>query len=381
MQILASGLIHDGAAAGEADRFACFVGLAQLADGTLLCSFKTGPQKLSAKDNLLVMRSTDAGATWAPLAGGFETTIQGVAGSLTAGYITEVAPGRLVMCAHWVDRSDPALPLAHPATTGLLPFKCLQAASTDSGASWSAWRETSLWPHRGASPTGEILRLADGQLALPYESWKDWNDKDGIQAANLRLSRDGGEMWSQPVTMACDPYQDRYFWDNRLAVYPADGRLLALFWTYARQDKRDDEIHLAWGSPDAREWTRPRPTGIRGQIAAPVFLGNHKVLLLYVHRQNPPGLRALLSRDLGKTWDQPNELLIYDSVAGQESGMGQVRDEADYWHDMYRWTFGHPKAVRLPDGTVLAAFYAGSPKQLSIHWVRLAVSDDRPKAE
>ncbi len=381
MQIIARGLIHDGGAAPEGERFACFVGLAQLADGTLLCSFKTGPQKLSAKDNLRVMRSADGGATWTPLAGGFETTIRGVAGSITAGYITEVAPGRLLMSAHWVDRSDPALPLAHPATTGLLPFKCLQAASADAGATWSAWREVSLWPHRGASPTGEILRLADGQLALPYESWKDWNDTDGIQAANLRLSRDGGETWSQPVTMACDPYQDRYLWDNRIAVHPADGRLLALFWTYARREKRDDEIHLAWGSPDACEWSRPRPTGIRGQIACPVFMGNHKILVVYVHRQNPPGLRAVLSRDFGKTWDQPSEVVLYDSVAGQEAGMGQARDEADYWHDMYRWTFGHPKALRLADGTVLVAFYGGSPKQLSIHCVRLTPPDDRPKAE
>ena len=40
---------------------------------------------------------------------------------------------------------------------------------------------------------------------------------------------------------------------------------------------------------------------------------------------------------------------------------------------MYRWTFGHPKALELPDVTVLTAFYAGTPEALGIHWARISL--------
>jgi len=77
-----------------------------------------------------------------------------------------------------------------------------------------------------------------------------------------------------------------------------------------------------------------------------------------------------MSNDFGKTWETDQELEIY-RCGGKQSGIGEIRNQAEYWGDMFRWTFGHPCSVRLYDDTVLIAFYAGDKYSLNIHWVKV----------
>lgn len=155
---------------------------------------------------------------------------------------------------------------------------------------------------------------------------------------------------------------------------PDSGRLIALFWTHDRQAGQDRSIHAAWGTPDGRDWTAPpADTGLAGQIACPLCLGEEKVLAVYVHRHDPPSIRAVLSRDFGRTWDLAEECVVYESTAGRESGVGGQREFGDYWADMNRWTFGHPEACHLPNGDVFVVFYAGDTAAMSVRWARLAL--------
>ena len=62
---------------------------------------------------------------------------------------------------------------------------------------------------------------------------------------------------------------------------------------------------------------------------------------------------------------------MYASPAGSESGTGAPRDQRELWQDMLAWRFGHPRAVLLPDGDVLVAFYAGDDAAVGVHWARL----------
>ena len=78
-------------------------------------------------------------------------------------------------------------------------------------------------------------------------------------------------------------------------VAPDTGELLAMLWTHDRRAGQDVDIHLAWGSADARRWTPPVSTGIAGQICAPLALGGGRVFAAYVHRHHPPSLCAILS--------------------------------------------------------------------------------------
>jgi hypothetical protein len=375
MQVIEHGIIFDARQAPPQRRFCSFTSLLCTADGRLLAAFRAGSSKDSADENILICESTDGGHSWELVWEGFPLEYAGVRGAWRAGALFELEPGRLLGYFTWFERTDPALPLSNPETQGILPSRLLLAESSDYGRSWHAWRELDVRPFEGVSATGAPLRLSDGALGFPYEAWKSYYDaRPGTHHALLRRSPDAGRTFESPIIVAHDPAARVFYWDQRLGIAPDTGRLIALFWTHDRQLGQDRNIHVAWGSPDGRRWTSPpADTGFAGQIAYPLCLGGERVLAVYVHRHDPPSIRAVLSRDFGRTWELAEECVVYESAAGRESGVGGQREFGDYWADMNRWTFGHPEACLLPDGQVLAAFYAGDTTAMSMHWARLAL--------
>ena len=159
---------------------------------------------------------------------------------------------------------------------------------------------------------------------------------------------------------------------HQSAVDPETGRLAAMFWTHDRVAGQDVNAHIAWGSPDGRQWTYPVDAGFAGQIPNPVVLADGRLMAVYVHRHYPPSLRAVVSSDFGKTWDVANELVYYEHGAAQ-AGMAGTVELSNYYDDMGVWSFGHTHAGLLPDGTVFVAWYAGDADSLSIHWARIEV--------
>jgi hypothetical protein len=375
MKVVDRGTIFDATAAPRDARFCTFTSLICLDDGRLVAGCRTGSAKDSADEGIHIFASEDGGASWEQVCAGFGDFPPGSGGRIRAVGLTGLGAGRLLGTFLWVDHSDPTLPLASPETQGILPTKIYVAESADGGRSWSPLREVPLHPHKGNATTGDILRLKDGTLALPYEAWKEYHDTSpGEHHASLRLSADGGQSWTGPAIVAHDPAGRLLYWDQRLTVSPDDGRLFGMFWTHDRQDQEDLLIHAAWGSADGQRWTSPHPTGIAGQIAAPLALPGGRIFAAYVHRHDPPSLRALLSDDFGASWDHAGELVFYEKArGGRESGMGGPRDFGDYWADMSIWTFGHPAPALLSNGDVMVAYYAGDENAMSIHWVRVEV--------
>jgi len=372
MRVIERSMIFDAASAPPERKFSAFAGAVLCADGTMLVTSQNGSAKNAPDTNARTVASTDGGRTWEPRHDGFETTLDNTPGSMSSLYITELPTGALLGHLCWFDRTDPTRPLASPETQGILPSKILVAESSDSGVTWGPRREVPLHPHTGNAGTGPVFVLTDGILALPYESWKEYDDTSpGTHAANFRLSSDGGATWGELVTVAHHPQRKHFYWDQRLSVSPDDGRLVAMFWTYKPDAEIDTDIHISWGSPDGREWTQPVSTGIAGQITAPLALPNGRLFAAYVHRHWPPSLRAVLSDDFGKSWTAAEELVFYESPAGKESGMDGRRDFGDYWADMAVWSFGHPRPLLLPDGTVFVVFYGGDTNGTSIQAVKI----------
>lgn len=374
MRILGAGTIFNAASAPPAERFCTFPSLARMDSGRLIAGFRTGSAKDSADEDVRVMVSDDEGATWRTQFAGFGEFPPGSGGRIRGIAITPLG-SRLLASLLRVDHSDPMLPLANPKTQGILPTRVMVAWSDDKGRSWSQPTEVPLFPHRGNATTGSILLLQDGRLALPYEAWKEYDDPSpGLHHAALRISTDGGVNWDELAIVAHDPRGRILYWDQRLAVDPLSGNLVAMFWTYDRQAQRDVDIHIAWGSPDGKRWGQPKSTGIAGQICAPLALPDGRIFAAYVHRHHPPSLRAVLSDDGGRTWTAGEELVFYQKArGGQEAGMGGARDFGDYWADMSIWTFGHPAPLLLPTGDIMVAFYAGDEKAMGIHWVRIGL--------
>ena len=142
------------------------------------------------------------------------------------------------------------------------------------------------------------------------------------QIGKLRAWIDQGATWPNYVTVAHDPDNTLAYWDQRLALHPQTGQLVAMFWTHDFVAGTDRDIHIAWGSADGRDWIDPQGTGLPGQHCQPLALGGALLLAAYTHRRDPPGIRLSLSDDFGRTWDRSRDLMVYDSSAGTESGAG-----------------------------------------------------------
>jgi len=374
MKIIDQGVVFDAAGAPAEQRFCSFSHPLVLSDGHILVTFRAGRSKDAHDENILICQSTDAGRRWETIFHGLDRFIDGVAGGWRAGYLTELGPGRLLGFFNWFDRSDPGRPLANPATEGVLPAHLMVFESDDGGRSWVRPREVDPRPYEGVAICGPALKLAGGALALPYEAWKAYDDPNpGRHHALLHISSDGAHRFEPAVVVAHDPDDRILYWDERFTVDPRTGQPIAMFWTHDLAARRDIDAHIAWGSSDGKTWTQPADAGFLGQHPYPLALPDGRVLCLYEHRHDPAGVRAVLSYDFGHTWDVQHELVVYESEAGRESGIGRPRPFMDYWGDMLRWTFGHPVPARLSNGDVFVAFYGGTAEAMSMRWARLSV--------
>jgi hypothetical protein len=376
LQVEDRGLIYDASQAPPQRRIACFTSLLQLASGNWLACFQIGPQKHSATSTICLCRSTDGGVTWQELNTHFDTQWQGTPGSFNSAELVEVASGKLLLVATWIDRSRPELPLFNPVTEGILPSRLLKAISTDEGSTWSAWEEVPTPGLSGCAGTGPVLQWSDGNIAFPLESFKAYDDVRPIgHAARLLPSDNGGETFGEPVLVAQCPRGNLQYWDQRLCAGRRSGEFIGLFWTHDREQKKDLAVHACRGLLESHQcevtvWE----TKIPGQIAAPLLLEDGRWLAFTVDRRQPANMTLWISSDGGQSWPASQALLIYrhDERAQLSQGTENV-DFKQYWEDFGKWTFGHPAIRSLDDERVLLSYYAGTPDCMSVHWVRVHV--------
>ncbi len=376
MRVVASGVVYDGATAPPYGRRSIRrTTVCRAGDGTLYVSFRRGTDHESIDGHPITLASTDEGTTWELRYDGYgQGALDGTPGQFMSLAWYETEPGVLMGTALWIDHSDPTLPFMNPETEGLLPEKIVLAVSTDGARTWDSRQVMDTSPHRAPSPcANHVLRLANGNLIQPYETHKEWHDPSPLDPRDyLRLSHDGGRSWPDWIEVASHPRRARYYWDQRLAVHPGNGRLVAMFWTHDPAAREDRDVHIAWGSADARQWTTPAPTGLPGQHCQPVIVDERTVVAVYADRVRP-AIVASISRDFGRSWDRDRDLVLYGSGAGTEPGVGENLDLAGQWNTMVRYRFGHPRAIRLPSGEVFAVWYGGDDDARQALWARLAV--------
>ena len=379
MRIEDCGLIYDATQKPAAERIAYFTSLCPTRD-SILAGCHIGPSKDGPTNTIRLFRSRDGGSSWQDLPVLFETTVGGVPGSLSTAEMVEVDAGELLLFATWFDRSDPDRPLYDPETEGVLHGKQLKATSTDDGKSWSPWEEVPTPGLTGCATCGPPLRWSDGTIAYAFESFKEFDDLEPAHhAAWVVTSRDRGHTFSAPILVANDPKDLVYYWDQRLCPADENGAFLALFWSHDRGKKRDLTVHMrrcsiADGDDAAGQRSAISDTGIPGQIAAPLLLGDGRILAFVVDRQKSATMKLWVSSDGGATWPESECLLVYSHDERAELSQGTENiDFNQYWEDMGKWTFGHPAIRPLDERRVLLAYYAGTPDTLSLHWARVDV--------
>jgi hypothetical protein len=373
MQIVASGILSR-AEPGTHRANLTFGTATALADGTILATLRAGPEKDSAKERIEFYRSRDGGTNWEGPVYPFEPLeVGGVWGTLKLCYVTELAPGRLIAAAMWIDRTSfPGKPLFNPDTEGCLPMSILVADSGDNGLTWSAWRLVPMPDDIGpASLTSPILKLRDGRLAMSIETNKTYLDKSKwMQRAVFFHSTDEGQTWSaQPVTVAEDPSGRIFNWDLRCGVAP-DGRVCSFAWTYDSTTATYLNIHRRISADGGANWTEPEDIGVADQGARPAIFPDGSVVLAWVDRFGSQSIRARRAATIDGPFDPATDVAVY---VHSTASTGTEISTGDALASMDLWSFGLPYAEALPGGDALVVYYAGEARALDIRWARIRV--------
>jgi hypothetical protein len=108
--------------------------------------------------------------------------------------------------------------------------------------------------------------------------------------------------------------------------------------TIRRADAPKSWIDAYASRDDGRSWTflaTPEPDAGEGNPPSLMKLADGRLCLIYGYRKEPFGIRARISRDNGKSWD--------DAIALRDDGGG--RD------------IGYVRSVLRPNGTIVAVYY------------------------
>jgi hypothetical protein len=372
MRIVETGFLSRGEV-GTSRAALTFSTVLPLANGELLATIRTGMTKDSDDETVELYRSSDGGRTWRLQERfTFDQAIDGARGSLKICYLTELAPGRLIAAAMWIDHTSyPGRPLFNPETEGCLPMMILLADSEDAGMTWTPWRHVRLPDEIGpASLTNPIIRLSDGTLAMSIETNKHYLDATKwYQRVVLFHSHNGGRTWGAPVNAGYDPAGRIFNWDQRYGVGP-DGRIAAFTWTYDSQERVYLNIHRRISSDGGMSWSEPEDLGFADQAGVPAVFPDGRVLLPWVDRFGTHAIRARIAQAIDAPFDPATEVVLFQLESTGESKQGEDTTGA-LLEEMSLWTFGLPFAAALPDGDVLVMYYASSTTAIDIRWARV----------
>jgi hypothetical protein len=216
--------------------------------------------------------------------------------------------------------------------------------SDDRGKTWSPNIRTDV-----ECPHGPV-ELSDGRLLyMGIPAVDEVNDKGDIL---VQESTDQGLTWrtigSVPkFTDRPDGCSPSYLCEPHL-IEAADGTLVAGFrHEISKKGKtheinvREGVLYFAHSTDGGRTWTKPQPSEIVGKPPHFLKLNDGRLLVSYGYRFQPPGERACISPDNGRTWPVENTVILCE---GAPTG-----------------DLGYPASVQLDDGSIYTVYYQLEP--------------------
>ena len=309
--------------------------LVEIGDGGLAAITRTGAPHIGSGGELSLSLSDDGGCTWSEPAavacGDLEEDLAcldpalGVAGN-----------GDLVLAYGLAGRHDAA---GRPTKRRTPGWSTQVTRSADRGLSWSTPQElppSSSEPELLLHPYGQMRRLHDNQLVFNARGWYTSEayarqpDLPG-RMSYLYRSDDDGRQWHGPQLVGAGKTETAF-----LQLYKANWLAYVRDPQGPSQITRSDDGGRTWHSWAPALAGREGTSRLRhpGSIAR---LGNGNVLITYGHRQPPFGVRAIVSRDGGSSFDTEREYVITDSYLLEDCG--------------------YPSTVCLEDGTIVTLAY------------------------
>ncbi len=337
-----------------------------LKSGRLLCGFRAAPKKLAQEGTRsMYCVSDDGGRSWSqPRVPFAPPLIDGRPGVTRHFYMTQLTGGRLLAALDWVDYATPGLSYFNEDTQGVLDTRILLTWSDDEGESWSQPSPAEIMGANFPTPcTGPVLELQDGSLLLQFEICKSYFDtKPWRHSAAISVSGDQGSRWGRYRRVT--DYPALYCWDQQLAAM-SDGGLLGFFWTFDRTAGSCINIHASRSPGIGKRFGHVWDTGLSGQPGSVVELPDRSLAVIFIERETRPVIRIAVSQNGGRSFS-----VLPEPVYEGESPVN-LRN-ADYEVHSSRFMAGHPRLLKLPDGSLMAYYYAGRHiDATNIHWVRL----------
>ena len=333
-----------------------------LDDGRLCCALRTGAPHAGSGSEISLTFSADRGATWSPYRVAVRSDPEGCVDRRNPA-LGQAATGELVMAYGAVLGYDAAGrrtgSASHDQTTHdqtVQPWMEV-VRSSDGGVTWSP--PSRIPPPAGTllQPHGQMRRLASGDLVFNARgSYTAEVYRRNPQAAQrvsfLFRSGDGGATWRQHGFLGDGSSEtgflplDEHHWvglvrhndrPNRIA-HSDDGGVTWTRWqetAAAVEGSADGERHDSFGAGDVRTVNARTQKPAPGSVCR---LPNGGVLITCGYRSYPFGVRAVVSRDGGATFDVACEYVLSDSA---------------WCHDC-----GYPSTVCYDDGTIVTVDYS-----------------------
>ena len=284
--------------------------LVQLDNKDLFAVVRGGAEKAGVKGRLDFVRSTDGGETWT-----LKTLVDSPWDDRNPA-VGQLKDGTILV-TYIVDHSygPNGERLSQLTEDGLYTMR-----STNRGNTWEGPIKSPVSPEYGESPFGKIVQLSDGTALLNV-----YYAKKPHLASLVYRSRDDGQTWGDSSVIA------ENYSETSLLPLSAD-RILAVM-----RSRTGGHLATAFSSDQGRTWSEPRLLTRDGEHPADVIqLKDGRLLLAHGERNRPFGARAMLSRDLGQTWD-PNIIILAD--------------------DAQRPDCGYPSSVEIAPGKVVTLYY------------------------
>ncbi len=186
----------------------------------------------------------------------------------------------------WSDR--PGVPFNSIAYDSLYMIQ-----SSDNGHTWGPPQAFGIGPMTHWSHTGQtgIVELPDGTWLAPFHGNTGSDPQDRVYIAR---SRDRGQTWGEPSTVACDP-EGRIGFVEPPLLRLQSGRLL----TVMRTAGADGFMYQTFSDDDGWTWQGLQRTPMWGSPCNLIELRSGRILCTYGYRREPYGVRACFSDDQG----------------------------------------------------------------------------------
>jgi len=354
-----------------------FPGLCRLAEDDIICVYKRGPAQMAIETDYAVARSADGGTTWSDEGIIWDRSQDDRPYSYGYGYPAMLDNGDILLAGYRWDRSDSDadLNIYNPATLGAVHCDTVLFRSRDQGRTWSS-PQVVPGPEdvAMANASGRIVKLRDGRLMLPMESWKAWEDPGPVKQRSLvAFSKDGGETWGDFTTVAMDPAYRILHWNGMFSRI-GENRILVMYWGKDSKTEQDLAIPATWSEDEGKTWRPAYDTGLVGQMGCTIDVGKGRAMAIFNRRdEQKPGVWAAISTDGGQTWPGDGHTCLWDARGRALFGSDDESNRSRSIYDEGTMAFGKPDVIHLGGNRFLAGFWATANFVMHVRFAHLTI--------